>query len=101
MLTFVVICCEINMLRFVVICCEINMLRFVVYLESCSSLSAPGNGTITCPSTPKDGDVCSYACDNGNIISGTRSLTCQSDGTWSGSPPTCIGLLIGFQVSSN
>ena len=35
------------------------------------------------------GDTYTYVCNNGYEYSGEVESTCQSDGTWSLSPPTC------------
>ena len=43
---------------------------------------------------PSFEDTCTYTCNNGYELTGSRSSssssrTCQSDGTWSGSFPMC------------
>ena len=38
---------------------------------------------------PTEGDTCTYQCDDGYELSGDMSRECQSDGTWTGSEPTC------------
>ena len=40
------------------------------------------------------GSTATYNCSTGYNIHGNVSLTCGSDGTWSGSPPTCEGKYI-------
>ena len=31
-----------------------------------------------------------YFCDDGFTLEGNAEVTCQSNGEWSGSPPTCL-----------
>ena len=60
----------------------------------CSSLTKPDNGTISC--TLKDDgvssyeDTCSFTCNTGYELTGSTERTCQSDGSWSGLPVSCI-----------
>ena len=35
------------------------------------------------------GDTVTYTCDRGFQLSGDSMRTCQSDGIWTGSAPTC------------
>ncbi|XP_061166124.1 sushi, von Willebrand factor type A, EGF and pentraxin domain-containing protein 1-like [Saccostrea echinata] len=57
----------------------------------CPMLSLSGSGLL--PSVNKDdfvfGDHVSFTCTQGYVIVGGTRLECQSDGTWSGSLPTC------------
>ncbi len=39
------------------------------------------------------GSTATYTCDTGYLISGTASTMCTVSG-WSGTPPSCLGLLI-------
>ena len=73
---------------------------FIVCSGDCStSYSYP---TVVCPSlsltngmfsysdpTLGVGSVVTYSCDIGYTLNGGSTRTCQSDGTWSGSAPTC------------
>ena len=61
----------------------------------CPRLADPNNGAITC-SQRDDGvhsyeDKCTYTCNAGYKlnITGSPQRTCQSDGSWSGSPVSC------------
>ena len=61
---------------------------------SCESLSNPVNGIVGC-NTREDGvalyeDVCSFSCNTGYEVTGSSERTCQSNGSWSGSPVSCI-----------
>ena len=35
------------------------------------------------------GDVARYSCDTGYTLNGPAERTCQADGRWNGSVPTC------------
>ena len=51
---------------------------------SCSPLIAPDNGMTNCTGSLFE-DTCTYLCDDGYILWGSANVSCQSDGTWSGS----------------
>ena len=56
----------------------------------CPPLEAPENGVIL--STKEMfhfGDLVSFQCDFGYVMSGTASLLCNSGGVWNGSIPQC------------
>jgi len=36
-----------------------------------------------------EGDTCSFTCNTGYELTGSPQRTCQSDGSWSGSPVSC------------
>ena len=42
------------------------------------------------------GSVANYSCDQGFVLCGAKSRTCQSNETWSGSPPECLSMLNAF-----
>ena len=64
-------------------------------VTTCPILSAPGDGQISCsPGNDSPGDTCTLTCDDGFVIEGTQSRTCQDDLTWSGFDDTyCLGKL--------
>lgn len=60
----------------------------------CGSLTPPANGDVVAPTTTL-GSIASYFCDAGFMMSGgTASRTCQTDGTWDGTPPMCVPEII-------
>ena len=62
------------------------------YAVVCLSLSPVSNGMISYSDPRKGvGSVAHHTCDTGYTLIGGSSRTCQSDGTWSGSAPTCVG----------
>ena len=57
-------------------------------------LSPPSNGKITlCSSGTEgvgyEGQTCNFRCDAGYELTGSDTRTCQSNGSWSGSPASC------------
>ena len=53
----------------------------------------PNNGMINCSlgddTITSYEDTCSFTCNTGYELTGSRERTCQSDGSWSGSPVSC------------
>ena len=64
-----------------------------LFIVLCPSLSVPDNGEISCSlgddGVPSYQDTCTFTCDTGYELTGGRTRTCQSDGTWSGSDIMC------------
>ena len=52
-------------------------------------LAAPSDGRVDTSDGTLFGDVAKYSCDEGYILNGPAKRTCQADGEWSGSMPTC------------
>jgi hypothetical protein len=58
--------------------------------SSCApALTAPVHGTVSA-TTGASGDVRTYACDAGYALTGSATTTCQPNGSWSGTAPTCV-----------
>lgn len=58
----------------------------------CSILPDVGNGMIDYSSAGREfNTVVTYSCDTGHNINGNSTRTCNRDGLWSGSDPTCDG----------
>ena len=55
----------------------------------CPELPPLVNGQIIIPGLDV-GSVVTYTCFPGYTTQGNSQRTCQSDGTWSGTPPICI-----------
>ena len=57
------------------------------------TIADPVNGTLTVSPSGQThffkGTVATYECDDLFTLNGNAVITCQSDGTWSGSEPTC------------
>ena len=66
----------------------------IILIVSCPLLNNPNSGMINC-SLGDDGmssyeDTCSFTCNTGYELTGSTERTCQSDGSWSGSPVSYI-----------
>ena len=61
----------------------------------CPTLVPPANGNLVL-SGNTFGETASYTCNTGFILVGDPTLTCQSDGFWSGPEPTCEGKNANF-----
>lgn len=57
--------------------------------DLCQPLTDPSNGMVQQPSFIVEGSVATYSCNTGYEVIGAATLTCQSTGAWSGSPPIC------------
>ena len=55
---------------------------------TCPGLANPTNGSVSAPTTNR-GDSAVYSCDTGSNLLGSKTRTCQADGTWNAAEPTC------------
>ena len=60
----------------------------------CSTLSSPANGQVNHTAGTTFGQTVTYSCDTGYNLVGDSTHTCQANGMWSGSEPTCQGRLL-------
>ena len=60
----------------------------------CGKLNDPDNGTVTLNAGTSLGQTVNYRCNIGYILVGDSTRTCQASGNWSGSAPTCQGMLL-------
>ncbi len=56
---------------------------------SCDLPGIPSNGRVDTSAGTSLGDVARYSCDKGYTLIGLNETTCQADGQWNGSVPTC------------
>jgi hypothetical protein len=60
----------------------------------CHAPPALVNGLVSAPVTTLGG-VATYGCNPGYALVGSPTRTCQANGTWSGTPPTCVSVACG------
>lgn len=71
---------------------EAHLHAFDVHAVVCLSLPPLANGTIVYSDTlPGVASVANHTCDDGYQLRGESSRQCQSNSSWSGSTPVCIG----------
>ena len=59
---------------------------------NCGNLTNPANGQVSTTGTTF-GQTVTYSCNTGYNLMGDSTRTCQADGMWSGSAPTCQSML--------
>ena len=62
-------------------------ISFVV--DNCGNPNTPTNGRVNTSTGTSVGDVARYSCDTGYTRNGLAERTCQTNGQWNGSVPTC------------
>ena len=60
----------------------------------CGSLTNPANGRVDHTAGTPFGQTATYSCNTGYNLVGDSTHTCQATGEWSGSAPTCKGILL-------
>ena len=60
----------------------------------CGSLPDPANGQVDHTAGTSLGQTAQYSCNTGYSLVGDGTRTCQATGSWSGSAPTCQGMLL-------
>ena len=64
---------------------------------NCSTLTGPANGQVSYTAGTTFRQTATYSCDTGYNLVGDSTRICHDTGVWSGSPPTCQGMLfLGF-----
>ena len=62
----------------------------------CGTLPNPVNGQVNTTGTTL-GQTATYSCNRGYNLVGDSTRTCQATGAWSGSAPTCRGVLLSYR----
>ena len=65
----------------------------------CDTLSDPANGQVNQTAGTPFGQTATYSCNTGYNLVGNSTRTCQASGNWSGSAPTCQGMLLKGDVT--
>ena len=60
----------------------------------CGSLTDPANGSVNHTAGTIFRQNATYSCNTGYNLVGDSTRTCQATGNWSGSAPTCQGMLL-------
>ena len=71
----------------------LNCMHAFLCTADCGSLQNPANGQVILNETVFK-SIANYSCNSLYSIVGDTSRVCQANGTWSGSVPTCQGILI-------
>ena len=58
-------------------------------LALCPDLKDPDNGKLVIMTGTLLGDTAGFICNSGFELMGSETVTCQDDGQWSDSAPTC------------
>ena len=66
----------------------------------CGTLPNPSNGSVSHTAGTTFGQTATYSCNTGYTLVGNDTRTCQADGMWSGSEPTCQCMLLFISSTS-
>ena len=75
--------------------CNVELTLFHLTAVDCGTLTNPANGQVSHPSGTTFGQTAKYDGHIGYNLVGDGTRTCQAKGLWSGSAPTCQGVLQG------
>eukprot|EP00039_Didymoeca_costata_P019470 m.337646 g.337646 ORF g.337646 m.337646 type:complete len:494 (+) comp18193_c0_seq1:138-1619(+) len=64
-------------------------------IVACPDLSNPSNGQVSLPVEHIPGSTAKYTCNDGYMLDGFVTRTCQSNSTWSHEQPTCKSVPAG------
>ena len=59
----------------------------------CNALTDPANGQVSTTGGTTFGQTATYSCNTGYNLVGDSTRSCQANGDWSGSDPTCQSML--------
>ena len=75
-----------------------NLLDVFLILTAvdCGNLTDPDNGSVNHTPGTAFGQTATYSCDTGYNLVGDSTRTCQATEEWSGTAPTCQGMLLHY-----
>ena len=76
-----------------------NINIFHLTAVNCDTLADSTNGRVSHTGGTTFGQTANYSCNTGYRLVGDNIRTCQATGEWSGSVPTCHGIVITPQYS--
>ena len=65
----------------------------ILIVVDCGNLTDPAQGKVNYTSGTTFGQTATYTCNMSYNLVGDSTRTCQATGQWSGSAPTCEGML--------
>ena len=68
---------------------------------NCGTLANPANGSVSYSGGTTYGHTATYSCSTGYNQVGSSTRRCYSTGRWSGSEPTCQGMLLLYLSFAN
>ena len=74
-------------------CRNLYYVFLILTAVDCGSLPDPANGSVN-HTAGTFGQTATYSCNTGYNLVGDSTRTCQATGNWSGSAPTCQGVLL-------
>ena len=94
MLAFIGVCTVVEVIELYIVEETSNIpIYFFPIVVSCGALANPANGQVG-HTGATFGQIATYSCNTGYNLVGGSTHTCLATGMWSGSPPTCQGMLL-------
>ena len=75
------------------------MYFLILTVVDCGNLTDPVNGSVIHTAGSTFGQTATYSCNTGYSLVGDSTRTCQAEGNWSESAPTCQGVLVKDNVT--
>ena len=82
------------MLLWPLVSVEFYMMLPILTVVDCGNLTDPGNGQVDHTTGTTFRQTATYSCNTGYNLVGDSTHNCQATGEWSGSAPTCQGMLL-------